>query len=116
MQYPQLDEIGIYKGMVDAIEAIPPDVGFYSPPGVKVSLLGAPPTNKPGKWRDSGAEWVKVDRKDVIDLEIKLHESKISNRMLRGSALGNQEDIDLLRGIDDKIAVLRTERAELFKG
>ena len=60
MQFAQIDQNNIYQGMIDGIEAAPPDVGFYAPEGVKVSSLGQPPTDEPGKWRDAGGEWFEI--------------------------------------------------------
>ena len=60
MKFAQRDNNGIYLGMVDAVEAIPPDVGFYAPTGITISALGQPPADEPGMWRDNGTEWVEV--------------------------------------------------------
>lgn len=65
MQFTQIDENNIYMGMIDAIAATPPDVGFYAPDGVKTSPLGPPPANQPGKWRDNGHDWVTVTEADL---------------------------------------------------
>ena len=66
MKFAQIDQNNIYQGMIDGIEATPPDVGFYAPEGVKVSSLGQPPTDEPGKWRDVGGEWVAVTQEDLL--------------------------------------------------
>ena len=66
MQFAQIDHNGIYIGMIGGIAAAAPDVGFYAPEGVKVSPLGTPPANEPGKWRDDGATWVEVTQDDLL--------------------------------------------------
>ena len=65
MQFIQIDSNGIYIGTMDGIEATPPDVGLYAPAGIRVSALGLPPTDEPGKWRDDGTAWVAVTLEDL---------------------------------------------------
>ena len=59
MNYAQIDDNGIYLGMVEGIAGDVPG-SWFSPVGVRVSLLGNPPTDEPGAWRDDGAAWVAV--------------------------------------------------------
>ena len=63
MQYVTTDNYGLYNGMVDAIEAIPPDVGWYSPDGVNV-VPEAPPTDEPGKWKHTNGTWEEYTQAD----------------------------------------------------
>lgn len=64
MKFPITDDFNIYKGTVDAIEATPPDVGWYAPAGVKVAQSN-PPTDEPGKWIEEGGVWREVALEDV---------------------------------------------------
>lgn len=50
VQFPVIDPNNIYAGMVEAIPATAPDVGWYAPEGVKTAMTN-PPTDEPGKWR-----------------------------------------------------------------
>ena len=65
MQFAQIDNNGVYKGAVEGIPADVPD-SFCSPTDVKVSNLGLPPTDDPGKWRDNGIAWVAVTPQDML--------------------------------------------------
>ena len=67
-QYPKINNNGIYQGMVDGIPGDIPG-SFVSPPGIKTSLLPAPPTDEPGKWMDNGVEWVEVLPPSLADLQ-----------------------------------------------
>lgn len=60
MQFARIDNNGIYQGLIGAISASLPDVGYYAPQGIRVSTLGAPPTDQPGKWRDAGTGWIET--------------------------------------------------------
>ena len=61
MQFAQLNNDNIYIGMVNGIAAASPDVGFYAPEGVRISPLGPPPADEPGRWRDAGnGGWIEV--------------------------------------------------------
>ena len=66
MQFAQINQSNVYIGMLDGTPATPPDVGFYAPEGVKVSPLGPPPADEPGRWRDDGGEWVEVTQDDLL--------------------------------------------------
>ena len=65
MQFTQIDDNSIFRGMVDGIPADVPG-SFYSPFGVQVSALGAPPTDEPGKWRDDGSAWRAIGSEEQL--------------------------------------------------
>ena len=118
MQYVTTDNYGLYNGMVDAIEAIPPDVGWYSPEGVNV-VPEAPPTDEPGKWKylDGGwKEYTAEDAKQVRAIEIKSRLLEIdleSVRPLRAKAYGTAtpEDDAKLAALEQEAEALRAELA-----
>lgn len=55
----------VYVGVVDCIEAIPPDVGWYLQ---KHSTDEAPPTDEPGKWIFEDGAWTELtaEKKAVL--------------------------------------------------
>ena len=118
MQYVTIDNYGLYNGMVDAIEAIPPDVGWYSPEGVNV-VPEAPPTDEPGKWKylDGGwKEYTAEDAKQVRMAEIKSRLNEIdleSVRPLRAKAYGTStpEDDATLAALEQEAEALWAELA-----
>ena len=67
MQYVTIDNYGLYNGMADAIEATPPDVGWYSPDGVNV-VPEAPPTDEPGKWIFEDGAWLELTAEKKVGL------------------------------------------------
>jgi len=81
MQFISIDDNNIYQGMVDAIEATPPDVGWYAPTGIRLSQLGPPPTDEPGKWRDTGVEWVEVTPEEQLAITKKQFTAAIDTYM-----------------------------------
>ena len=108
MYFPSIDTQGVYQGMVPGVPGDVPD-SYCSPQGVRVSPLGAPPTDTPGTWLDNGAAWVAMTAEDAVKMQISALEARQTPRMIRGAALGKQEDIDLLHGIEQEIALLREE-------
>ncbi|MCL1940039.1 MAG: hypothetical protein FWG04_05200 [Desulfovibrionaceae bacterium] len=66
MQFIAINNSGIYQGTVTGIEGDIPG-SWLSPSGIKVSMLGLPPTDEPGKWRDDGTAWVEVTPEQELD-------------------------------------------------
>ena len=108
----------VYVGVVDCIEAIPPDVGWYLQ---KHSTEEAPPTDEPGKWKylDGGwKEYTAEDAKQVRTVEIKSRLLEIdleSVRPLRAKAYGTAtpEDDAKLAALEQEAEALRAELAGL---
>lgn len=77
MQFNAINENRIFIGKVDAITAILPDIGFYPPKDIKVSLLGSPPTNELNKWYDNGTKWIRV----TADYIIQIYDAAVEKRL-----------------------------------
>lgn len=78
MQFSTIDKNGIHIGIVEAIEATPPDVGFYAPAGVLVAST-PPPTDEPGKWRWVNSSWKEIDMLDLIEIFTAQVQARLDN-------------------------------------
>ena len=114
MKLAQIDSAGIYRGMVDAVAATPPDVGWYPPEGLKVSPLGSPPTDEAGKWRDNGSTWAEVTAEEIAAVrraEILARLDQIDREMLR--PLDAKDEVTAVEYDLQKLAALRAEKKAL---
>ena len=94
MNYAQIDDNGIYQGLVPGIAGDIHD-SWYSPVGVRVSSLGNPPTDEPGAWRDDGAVWVAVvplNLEEVRAAKIGQIDAETSAAILAGFEYEVEED------------------------
>ena len=120
MQYATIDKHELYAGMVDAVEAIPPDVGWYGPEGVNV-VPEIPPTDEPGRWKHIIGGWVEYTAEDAKQARIAEIKSRLleidleSVRPLRAKAYGTatQEDDEKLAALEQEAEAVRAELAGL---
>jgi len=120
MQFISIDINGIYQGMVDGTPGDVPG-SWLSPSGVRISQLGPPPTDEPGKWRDDGADWVEVTEEDIRATKIaEIHTAlddidRHSVRPLRAiiKGVGTDEDTNRLAALEQEAEDLRVELAGL---
>ena len=116
MQFAQIDGNGIYQRMVNGIEGDAPGA-WYLPQGIRVSLLGMPPTDEPNTWRDNEITWVRVTQEDlkwkrISEIHARFVEiGNATSRPIRAILMGKHtdKDTDMLAALEAEAEALRDE-------
>lgn len=110
MQFPAIDQNNIYTGMIDAVPATPPDVGWYAPEGIKTAII-PPPTDELDKWRyDENNTW-----EELTEEWLYMREREAINQKYNGLPYGRvtiaKETLlaATLRGLTDNISFLQDQ-------